>query len=221
MRTRWYAGFVQDTWRISSRLTLTPGLRYEYIGPPHEKDNLLGAFDPNAPGGLVQVGPGLTRSTLYNAEKTNFSPRLGVAWDIRGNGKTVLRAGISRLSALPATTAFTISTPFAASRPRERHQPGRHGHKPEGHLAVWVNLLRAGTSRGRSSLLVEPQAHTARRSPVSEPACCSLRNRRNGSEFQGTEVSSVESRHSARHHQPPDLGRGLCREPRLRRNPGG
>jgi hypothetical protein len=118
LRTRWYAGFVQDTWRITSRLTLTPGLRYEYIGPPHEKDNLLGAFDPNTPGGFVQVGPGLTRSRLYNAEKTNFSPRLGVAWDIRGDGKTVLRAGISRLSALPATTAVAQPSPFAASRPQ-------------------------------------------------------------------------------------------------------
>jgi hypothetical protein len=117
LRTRWYAGFVQDTWRISSRVTLTPGLRYEYIGPPHEKDNLLGAFDPTAPGGLVQVGPGLARSTLYNAEKKNFSPRLGIAWDIRGNGKTVLRSAISRLSALPATTALTLATPFATNRP--------------------------------------------------------------------------------------------------------
>lgn len=117
LRTRWYAGFVQDTWRVTSRLTLTPGLRYEYIGPPHEKDNQLGAFDPSAPGGLVQVGPGLPRSALYNAEKKNFSPRLGLAWDIRGNGKTVLRSAISRLSALPATTAITLATPFAASRP--------------------------------------------------------------------------------------------------------
>ena len=117
MRTRWYSGFIQDTWRVNSRVTLTPGLRYEYIGPPHEKDNLMGAFDPSVPGGLVQVGPGLPRSTLYNAEKLNFSPRIGVAWDIRGNGKTVLRGAVSRLSAIAATTALIVGTPFAASRP--------------------------------------------------------------------------------------------------------
>jgi len=116
-RTNWYAGFVQDTWRISSRVTLTPGLRYEYVGSPHEKDNLLGNFDPSVPGGLVQVGPGLPHSSLYNAEKTNLLPRIGVAWDIRGNGKTVVRSGISRLSALPATTALTLAVPFGSNRP--------------------------------------------------------------------------------------------------------
>jgi len=115
LRERWYAGFVQDTWRITPRLTLSPGVRYEYIGSPHEMSNHLGTFDPTAPGGIVEVGPGLAHSRLYNPEKWDFSPRLGLAWDIRGNGRTVLRAGVSRLSTFPAITAVSQQTPFGAN----------------------------------------------------------------------------------------------------------
>ena len=48
----------------------------------------------------MQVGPGLPHSKLFNPEKTNFMPRFGIAWDIAGNGKTVLRGGVSRMSFL-------------------------------------------------------------------------------------------------------------------------
>lgn len=115
LRERWYAGFVQDTWRITPRLTLSPGLRYEYIGSPHEMQNHLGTFDPTAPGGIVQVGPGLSHSSLYTPEKWDFSPRLGLAWDLRGTGRTVLRAGVSRLSTFPSITAVSEQTPFGAN----------------------------------------------------------------------------------------------------------
>jgi TonB dependent receptor-like, beta-barrel len=115
LRERWYAGFVQDTWRVTPRLTLTPGLRYEYIGSPHEKNNYLGVFDNTAPGGIVQVGPGLPHSSLINVEKTDFSPRIGVAWDIFGNGKTVLRAAASRLSSFPTITSVSEQSPFGAN----------------------------------------------------------------------------------------------------------
>lgn len=84
-----YAGFVQDDWRISKNLTLNFGVRYEYATVPQEAHNLLGNFDPNA--GLVQVGHGI--SSLYNPDHKNFGPRAGFAWDILGNGRTVLRGG--------------------------------------------------------------------------------------------------------------------------------
>src|SRR5579859_2489472 len=48
------AGFIQDDWRITQKVILNLGLRYEYKSPIHEVNDLLGNFDPNSPTGLVQ-----------------------------------------------------------------------------------------------------------------------------------------------------------------------
>ena len=86
-----YALFVQDDWRVKPRLTLNLGLRYEINTVPKELNNLQGNFNPNAPTGVQQVGYGAT--STYNGDHNNFGPRLGIAWDIFGRGRTVLRAG--------------------------------------------------------------------------------------------------------------------------------
>ena len=84
-----FAVFVQDDWRIKPRLTLNLGVRYELDGVLKDAKDQLGNFDPIR--GFVQVGSGIT--TPYNGDHNNFAPRLGLAWDVRGNGKTVVRAG--------------------------------------------------------------------------------------------------------------------------------
>jgi hypothetical protein len=84
-----YAGFFQDDFRATRNLTINFGVRYEFSSVPQEAHNLLGNFDPNI--GLVQVGHQI--SSLWNPDHTNFGPRLGFAWDIGGNGRTVLRGG--------------------------------------------------------------------------------------------------------------------------------
>ena len=94
-RTHSYAGFVQDDWRVKPRLTLNLGLRYEYSGRPSERNNYIANFDPNADPAttpaITQVGGGFP--PMWKADWTNFAPRVGVAWDVSGNGKTVVRAG--------------------------------------------------------------------------------------------------------------------------------
>ena len=84
-----YAGFFQDDFRATRNLTINFGVRYEFSSVPQEAHDLLGNFDPNV--GLVQVGHQI--SSLYNPDHSNFGPRLGFAWDIGGNGRTVLRGG--------------------------------------------------------------------------------------------------------------------------------
>ncbi|MGC2098078.1 MAG: TonB-dependent receptor [Candidatus Sulfotelmatobacter sp.] len=84
-----YSGFFQDDYRATKNLTVNFGVRYEFSSVPQEANNLLGNFDPNV--GMVQVGHQI--SSLYNPDHKNFGPRFGFAWDIGGNGRTVLRGG--------------------------------------------------------------------------------------------------------------------------------
>jgi outer membrane receptor protein involved in Fe transport len=79
--------FAQDEIRVRPNLTITAGLRWEYISPLAEKHNLLSNFD--ASGNLAQVGsPSLP--LLFHRDLNNFGPRLGVSWSPRG--RTVVRA---------------------------------------------------------------------------------------------------------------------------------
>ncbi|HET7209662.1 MAG TPA: TonB-dependent receptor [Terriglobales bacterium] len=97
-----YAGYAQDDWRITRKITLNLGLRYEFQGVPTEANNLFGNWEPSV--GFEQVGKNI--SSLYNSDRRNFSPRLGAAWDVTGKGTTVVRAGGSVVYDLLSMSTF-------------------------------------------------------------------------------------------------------------------
>ena len=78
--------YFQDNWRVLPRLTLNLGLRWDYYGVIGEARNRFSIFDPTA-----QTAKPV--SELYPNDLNNFSPRVSLAWDIFGTGKTVVRSG--------------------------------------------------------------------------------------------------------------------------------
>jgi hypothetical protein len=77
--------FVQDDWRVSRRLQLNLGMRYEYYSPIKGPFNIQGSDPFGAFGGKG--------SSIFTADRNNFAPRLGLVWDATGKQKTILRLG--------------------------------------------------------------------------------------------------------------------------------
>jgi hypothetical protein len=89
---RWaMALFVQDDWRVTNRLTVNLGLRYDFMTPSYEADNLMANFDPVA-GALVFAADGsLEDRALIRPDRNNLGPRAGIVFQV--NARTVVRGG--------------------------------------------------------------------------------------------------------------------------------
>jgi Carboxypeptidase regulatory-like domain/TonB dependent receptor len=83
-----HAGYIQDSFRWKKNVTLNFGLRYDYFGIIQEKHGNFTNIDTNTGLGLV-----LGQARLYQPDYNNWAPRVSVAWDVTGKGKTVVRAG--------------------------------------------------------------------------------------------------------------------------------
>lgn len=97
-----WAAYFNDSWRVRPRFTLNLGLRYEYYGVQHNKNpNLDSNFyfgagstlQEQVANGSVQIAANSPVGGLWKPDKNNFAPRVGFAWDVRGDGKMSLRGG--------------------------------------------------------------------------------------------------------------------------------
>jgi hypothetical protein len=120
-----YAPYIRDNWKIRHNLTLTLGLRWEYFTPVDVTSPMI---EPVITNGNVPVSlrgnAALTfiPSPLYKRDLNNFAPNVGFAYDVRGNGKTVIRGGYSiaysadnLLNDIPNTTFFGVNNGLSAN----------------------------------------------------------------------------------------------------------
>jgi hypothetical protein len=147
----WYLGaYAQDTWRVSNRVTINAGVRWEpYFGQNVENDAIV-IFDRenyaqgttsgvflNAPPGLIYPGDPKfpDGKTGLNKQWGNIAPRVGLAWDVHGDGRLALRSSYSMGYDFMAGEYHNInsSAPPFGNRSLINDPPGRMDD-PWGHL---------------------------------------------------------------------------------------
>lgn len=98
--------YIHDFWKVSRRLTVNGGVRWEHYGVQHNKNSRLDSnwYSPGAGfadanlgaylrNGGLQLAPSSSMGQLYQSDWKDFAPRVGVAWDVFGDGRTSLRGG--------------------------------------------------------------------------------------------------------------------------------
>ncbi|MGH9800941.1 MAG: TonB-dependent receptor domain-containing protein, partial [Blastocatellia bacterium] len=138
--------YIQDDWKITPKLTLNLGLRYELNLPPTENINKIASFDPTTNtikvagnkeafivNGVLQLRdrPGIG-NRLWETDKNNFAPRIGLAWRPFGGTKTVIRAGIG--------TFYNLQIVGNGITPLSRNSPFRN-RQTSGPFAATVRPL--------------------------------------------------------------------------------
>jgi len=113
--------FVQDSYKVSSGLTLELGLRYDWFMSPNERYDRFVVFDQSTRS-LVQIGSG--QDLIYEQNGKNFQPRVGFAWDPFKDGKTSVRGGYAILADQPVTNLVSgtaanppLATPLTFTGP--------------------------------------------------------------------------------------------------------
>jgi len=112
IRTHSFNFFANDSYRVTPRLTLNGGLRYEYNSPPVDAEDRANIYDV-ATRSLVRVGTNGVPRSGFEADKNNFAPRVGFAWSV--GEKTVVRGGYGVYydqSPLAPAEALYFNSPF-------------------------------------------------------------------------------------------------------------
>ncbi|HZU26072.1 MAG TPA: TonB-dependent receptor [Bryobacteraceae bacterium] len=121
-RDRFFDAFIQDDFKVARNLTLNIGLRYDFGAPLTELHNRVSTFRqgqqssvfPTAPVGIVYPGDtGISKST-YSPDRNNWGPRVGIAWDVMGNGRLSVRTGFGVFYNVPESE---LSLQFLGTQP--------------------------------------------------------------------------------------------------------
>ncbi len=99
------SAFAEDSWQMTSKLNVNLGLRYDFQQPYYTNDPNLSIFDPSSANGLVVAGSGSgAPGYIYNSNKVDLSPRVGLSYQVHSG--TVLRANYGIYYDQPAGQAF-------------------------------------------------------------------------------------------------------------------
>ncbi len=130
-RASYWAFYAQDDWRLTSRLTLNYGLRWEAELPRREANNKMNSFDLTAinpvsgtPGVVTFAGMNGVPERAFATDTNNFGPRVGFAYQLDRSGRTVLRGGtgifygptVSNTIGDTAALGFSTAASFVVSQ---------------------------------------------------------------------------------------------------------
>lgn len=137
-----YSFFVNDDWKVTRRLTLNLGLRYDYQPKAVERHNGIINFDPNGidpktklKGTTVYAGVDGQPREWMGSDKNDFGPRFGFAYDMFGSGRTVLRGGYGIFYPQVAYRDFFGNTQLFSTTTTSYSAPGP---------GQWIVLLKDG-----------------------------------------------------------------------------
>lgn len=134
--------YVQDAWRVTPRLTIDLGVRWEMASVPTEVNGKLSNLDR-----LTDTATRTTGPLFENPSRLNFAPRTGVAWDVAGNGRMIVRAGYGIFNDLILTNYLTqmgVRNPPAFLRGETRNVV--RGDFPSG---AYARFVRSNTTEYR------------------------------------------------------------------------
>ena len=127
--------YFQDDWHILPRVTVNLGVRYEITTLPKEANNRFAVLQTLGPG--VSATPNVPSLWQNNQTLKNFVPRVGMAWDPFGDGKTSIRAGFGIFDVLPLLWEYSFNA--ASSYPFG--EKGSASKLPKGSFPTGATLI--------------------------------------------------------------------------------
>jgi hypothetical protein len=173
------SGFVQDDWRVTRKLNLNLGLRYDYQQPPYERNCGTSNFDPYKPdpvSGLLGRQEYACKDydkTYLNSDYKDFGPRFGFAYNVSGNGRTVVRGGYAIFFPSIFNITYFGNTNGFATTSTSYNAPGGNANLPAFQLSQGLPtpaILPLGAALGPSAFLGQGAScdQSAQKTPMSQ-----------------------------------------------------